>query len=336
MNGIRFQLALDTEAIALPDTGRVAVIRPRAGDDLGPLDRAVGRARIEVVTGFRPDHDAFAAAGYTTRADLHGPYGAAVVSLPRARAHARALVAAAAAAVAPGGPVVVDGQKTDGIDSLLRDLRGQGADLSAPVAKAHGRLAAFAAGTADLSGWTARPHVTPEGFTTLPGVFSAEGPDRGSALLAAALPGRLPARLADLGAGWGYLSAAILAREGVQTLDLVEAEADALACARINIPDPRARFHWADATRFHPDRPLDAVVTNPPFHEGRAPDPGLGIAFLRAAAGMLSPSGTLWLVANRHLPYAPVLAETFRDHEEIGGDAVFRLIRAHRPIRPRG
>ena len=54
------------------------------------------------------------------------------------------------------------------------------------------------------------------GFTTVPGVFSADAPDRGSVLLAAALPAKLPARVADLGAGWGYLSRAILARDGVQ------------------------------------------------------------------------------------------------------------------------
>ena len=50
---------------------------------------------------------------------------------------------------------------------------------------------------------------------------------------------------------------------------------------------------------------------------------------------MLHPGGTLWLVANRHLPYAAVLAETFIDVEDIGTDASFRLVRAARPVRAR-
>jgi 16S rRNA (guanine1207-N2)-methyltransferase len=77
------------------------------------------------------------------------------------------------------------------------------------------------------------------------------------------------------------------------------------------------------------------VVCNPPFHVTRAAEPGLGAAFIKAAAAMLHPGGTLWLVANRHLPYGAVLTEIFRDVEDIGGDGAFRLVRASRPVRAR-
>jgi 16S rRNA (guanine1207-N2)-methyltransferase len=50
---------------------------------------------------------------------------------------------------------------------------------------------------------------------------------------------------------------------------------------------------------------------------------------------MLHPGGTLWLVANRHLPYAAVLSECFREVEETGADPGFRLTRAARPRRTR-
>jgi 16S rRNA (guanine1207-N2)-methyltransferase len=39
------------------------------------------------------------------------------------------------------------------------------------------------------------------------------------------------------------------------------------------------------------------------------------------------------MVANRHLPYDPVLTAAFREVEEIGGDNRFRLMRAARPLR---
>ena len=52
----------------------------------------------------------------------------------------------------------------------------------------------------------------------------------------------------------------------MKELDLVEAEADALDCARLNITDARARFHWADATAIRPTKLWDAVVMNPPFY----------------------------------------------------------------------
>jgi 16S rRNA (guanine1207-N2)-methyltransferase len=116
---------------------------------------------------------------------------------------------------------------------------------------------------------------------------------------------------------------------------VIEADAAALDCARQNITDARAQFHWADVAQFRPARLWDAVVMNPPFHTGRDADISLGIAFLRAAAGMLLPDGTLWLVANRHLPYDRTLPTLFRQVEDIGGDAAFRLTRASHPIRAR-
>lgn len=333
MRSARLTLALDSGALSLPPTGPITVFGPRTGDDLSdlPLDR------LTLVQGLRPDHDHFRALGHTV--SLAGPPGAAasLVCLPRQRDEGRAMVAEAVALTAPGGMIIVDGQKSDGIDTMYRDIRARVA-TSAPLSKAHGKIFAFATSTAPdgvFDDWRAQDRQIEGGFVTRPGVFSADGPDRGSALLAAALPGKLPARVVDLGAGWGYLARAILARDGVQHLDLVEADATALACARINVTDPRAAFHWADALTFRPEKAADAVVCNPPFHTARTADPALGQAFIRAAARMLHPGGTLWLVANRHLPYAAVLSEAFREVEEIGTDSGFRLTRAARPNRVR-
>ena len=50
---------------------------------------------------------------------------------------------------------------------------------------------------------------------------------------------------------------------------------------------------------------------------------------------MLSPPGVLWLVANRHLPYDRALTALFREVQDIGGDAAFRVIRASHPLRAR-
>lgn len=328
MRSSRLSMALESGLFVVPPEGRVAVIRPRIGDDLADLPKD----RVLVVTGFRPDHDWFAARGYAVAAGAEGEFAAAVVCLPRAKAQAKALIAAASGLVAWGGPVVIDGQKTDGVDALLKDLRGR-VVLSEVLSKAHGKLAVFAAGPG-LEDWADRP-ADVGGFRTVAGVFSADGVDRGSALLAAHLPAEMKGRVADLGAGWGYLAQAVLARQGVKDVHLVEAEVDALDCARVNITDPRAEFHWADATKMKLPKVMDHVVMNPPFHTGRDADPALGVGFIGAAARMLSPAGVLWLVANRHLPYDRSLTTLFREVQEIGGDAAFRVIRASHPVRTR-
>ena len=328
MRSARLEMALEGGLFRVPAEGRVAVIRPRIGDDLAGLPKD----RVTVVTGFRPDHDWFAGRGYTVAAQAEGSFAAAVVCLPRSRAQGRALIAQAAALVQKGGPVAVDGQKTDGVDAVLKELRGRVA-LSEALSKAHGKIAVFPAG-AGLEDWADRP-ADMDGFRTVAGVFSADGIDRGSALLVAALPAEMKGKVADLGAGWGYLSRAVLEREGVKECHLVEAEADALDCARANVTDGRAVFHWADATTLRLPKLMEHVVMNPPFHAGRDADPALGLAFIGAAARALAPDGTLWLVANRHLPYDRALGALFREVQEIGGDAAFRVIRAAFPVRQR-
>ena len=74
-------------------------------------------------------------------------------------------------------------------------------------------------------------------------------------------------------------------------------------------------FHWHDVATGLPAR-YDFIVSNPPFHQGRADEPDLGRAFIAAAAAALKPGGRLWLVANRHLPYEAVLARDIRQRAQ--------------------
>ncbi|MBD3679821.1 MAG: class I SAM-dependent methyltransferase [Rhodobacteraceae bacterium] len=325
MIGARLPLAFES-GLELPETGRLAVFGPRLGDDLSALPKD----RTQIIQRFKPDFDAFVAKGYDCVTGTVDTYAAAIVILPRAKAEARATLAGAVAATG-GGIVVVDGQKTDGVDSLLKDIRKR-ASLGQVISKAHGKLFWFEGG--DFADWAqdAEDIQLPGGFVTRAGVFSADGADPASQMLAEALPKKLGRRVADLGAGWGFLAAAILSRETVDEVHLIEADAVALDCARRNVTDPRARFHWEDATRFRSAEKFDTVVMNPPFHVGRAGDPGLGRAFIATAAAILKPAGELWLVANRHLPYEKHMAEHFREVREISGDNRFKLLHAARPL----
>ncbi len=314
------------ERLALPE-GLISVLRPRAGERFAPLPPD----QLRIVTGFRPDHDAFAQAGFDVRV-TPAPAPVALVCLPRARAEGLALIAEA---VSLGAQLVlVDGQKTDGIEAVLKAVRGRVA-LRGSLSKAHGKLFWFAPGEADFSDWAATPQIIHDpalgAFQTLPGVFSADGVDPGSALLTQHLPDTLPARMADLGAGWGYLAAACLARKGVEALHLIEAEARALDLARANITDPRAVFHWADACSFTLPEPVGGAVMNPPFHAGRKAEPALGLAFIAAAARALGPRGRLWMVANRHLPYDDALVQHFTSHETLAETPAFRVWQATGP-----
>lgn len=327
----RIRYALSQGGLVLPE-GRVALLGAPADvmPDL-PGDVSVIQKDAVAVAAWK-------ARGVPVATDLDGDYAAVIVTLPRARDLSEARIAEAAAH-AP--LVVVDGAKTDGVEAILKALKTR-VTVDGQVSKAHGKCLWFSPGDA-LTDW-ARPAQAQNahGDWVAPGVFSADAPDEASVLLAGALP-VLKGRVADLGAGWGWLSRAVLKQDGVKVLHLVETDKAALDCARLNVTDPRAQFHWADATQWTPPREpghatvakMDAVVMNPPFHSGRAADPGLGRAFITAAAGVLAPHGSLWMVANRHLPYETTLAEQFREVSEVAGDARFKILHASRPSRPK-
>ena len=325
MNASRLRLALDGGAFDIPSEGRIAVIGALRGDDLSDLPAD----RVDVVQRHYPDHQHFADQGYSVLTTLGEAYSLAIVRLPRAKAEARAAIAAPMAVTV--GPLIVDGQKTDGVDSYLKDIRKRG-DVGEVISKAHGKL--FVVQDGDFSGWAAAEMPLVEGrFRTGAGVFSADGIDPGSRALADALPPRMKGRVVDLGAGWGYLADAVLSREGVTGVDLVEADFAALEAARANITDNRAAFHWADALAFKSKGAIDHVVMNPPFHQGRSVDARLGQDFIRAAAAMLEPKGHLWLVANRHLPYETVLEDVFHTVQPLTHTPSFKLFHATSPKR---
>lgn len=324
MSHPRLSLALDGGGLDI-SSGRIVVFGARSDLDL----RDLPKERCQLITGYKPDVDSLGGQGWEVATAAEGTFDTAIVFLPRAKKLAKAMIAEA---VGLGvATVVVDGQKTDGVDSLLKEMRKRG-EVANVLSKAHGKLF-WVTGlcAADLADWQApAKQEIEEGFVTAPGVFSADGIDPASRLLVDVLPQKLGKHLADLGAGWGYLSRNLLTRDSVKTLSLVESDHASLTCAKANVRDDRATFHWADATKWRSGRLLDGVIMNPPFHTGRAAEPQLGQAFIANAARNLAQSGQLWLVANRQLPYETSLAELFLDVEEIGGDNRFKVLHAAR------
>lgn len=190
-----------------------------------------------------------------------------------------------------------------------------------------------------LAAWRILTHPTaiPDTpFSTAPGVFSAGRIDAGSALLVKHLPPSLHGHVADLGAGWGFLSHAVLSKcPRVSVLDLFEADARALDLARTNLSDFTVEhdigFHWHDVAAGLPESgTYHAVVMNPPFHEGKRTDISLGQAFLTSAANALRPGGSLLMVANRQLPYESMLNHLGLHPKLLEQDATFKILSARR------
>lgn len=317
----RLILAAEAGAFDVALPSRILLLDPPLDLDLSLF----GKAAVSILTDMMPDFMIWQKRKVTVIQDTNAQaYDVAVVFAPRIKALAFNRLALAARVA---DRVIVDGQKTDGIESLHKDIKKR-APLQGPISKAHGKLFWFDGGV-DFGDAVTAPAVREDRWHVAPGVFSFDGIDPGSHMLAAAIPSTLSGRVADLGAGWGYLSAIVLERcPKIKALHLIEAHAPALECAKQNVTDPRALFHWADATRWAEESKLDAIIMNPPFHKGRAADTDLGRAFVASAARLLRPGGHLWMVANRHLAYEQVLRERFANVTEAGGDNRYKLIQA--------
>ncbi|MEM6310219.1 MAG: methyltransferase [Pseudomonadota bacterium] len=318
----RLRRAFDA-GLPLPEPpGQLVLWQPAFGMDLSVFDGAA----LQIVHDLMPDAAAFETAGYPATQTLpDGNVELAIVHLPRSKAAARDRIARAAQIAKT---VAVDGQKTDGIDALLRDVRRR-VPVDGTVSKSHGKLFWFSGG--DFDDWHARDGVIDGRWQVAAGVFSADGIDPGSCMLAAALPCTLSGQIADLGAGWGFLAGSALENcPKISSLHLVEAQASALSCAKRNVSDPRARFHWADAIAWTGADRLDAVIMNPPFHTGRKADMSLGQSFVQSAARLLRKKGDMWMVANRHLKYEPAIVDHFGGFEEIAGDTRYKVLHARK------
>lgn len=334
-------LAFESGAVPMPETGTILVLNAEPGPWLSqlPKDRVVCR------TSLKPAHAALKAAGYAVldvdSVDL--PDAAlTIVVPPRQRDQARALFARAVLAAPEGTHVLASlpntlGGKTG--EKLLTEIAGEAGSLSKHKCRAFwARKEAAKVNTALAAEWIEEDAIREiePGLFSRPGLFSWDRVDPGSELLADSVPEQTKGIGADLGGGYGFLSREILTNcPKVERMDLYEAEYRAIACLHETLAEFEGRYtaHWTDVLTELPKSAYDFVVMNPPFHAGRADNSALGRGFIRAAAQTLKPGGTLWLVANRHLPYEAELAACFKEHEMLEDEAGYKIIRAARPKR---
>lgn len=290
----------------------------------------------------QPDHDLAPSAGDAVQlsplivgaTDLatlpDESFCAVTVRAPAGAVERRFVLAHALRGLAPGGRMTVFAPKDRGGLRLKKELEAFGCEVG-ESARRHNRIClvvrpATIEGLDDAIAAGAPRRIAENGLWTQPGVFSWDRVDPGTAALLQALP-EFAGDGADFGSGIGLLALNVLASPKVRTLTLVELDRRALEVSRRNVTDPRATFVWGDARRTALEN-LDFVVSNPPFHDGGGEDKALGQAFIRSAAGALRKGGSLWMVANRHLPYEAILAESFAKVRLVGEGGGYKVFEA--------
>lgn len=337
------KLALDGGGVTVPETGAVLFLRAEPG----PVLPLLPRDRLTCQQTFKPPHDALKAAGYTLLApgtETFEPAELTLILPPRQKDEARGLYARAMLAAPEGGVVLACLPNTLGAktaEKTLGEIAGETGSLSKNKCRAFwARKDSSVFNTALAEAWVAADQPQPVAGGAMwsrPGLFSWDRVDAGSELLAECIPEDIKGMGADLGAGQGYLTKEVLTHcAKISHMDFYEAEHRAIGCATQTLEAfSNVTISWADVARDVPNNRYDFILMNPPFHVGRADAAGVGQAFIQAASRALKPHGSLYMVANRHLPYEATVAACFKQYEIIEDSGGYKVIRADRPKRPK-
>jgi len=287
---------------------------------------------LQCEQGFRPEYLRLENSGNSVvpvfADDLNADQ--AIVLLGRNRKVNEANVARAWNTCVPGGQIIVAGDKKAGVASL-RKWASDRANVLDSFSKHHAMV--FRIDREGHSWELPNMSHTSMGYQIADGMFSSDGPDKASQLLVEHFDSRIGGPVADLGAGWGYLSNELLKRSHkVTALDLFEADFNSLEVSKNNVcinAEEKVAYHWCDVTSEFRKKPYQWVIMNPPFHSaGRAAEPELGKRFIEVAASTLPSGGRLLMVANKNLPYEKTLGERFRRFEKLSERDGFKVIEA--------
>ena len=280
--------------------------------------------------GFRPVFNGLRSAGLNVEPAVEfADATAAIVITGRNRKVNEYNIARAWNMCRDGREIVVAGDKTSGINALRKWVSGN-TGISDSFSKFHSVVFKFKREGDDWSLPTLGKEV--EGYQLADGMFSASGPDLGSELLVEHITNKLYGKVADFGAGWGYLSHnALKTCPEISEIDLFEADYVSLQAAKTNLQqaaDTTVNFHWLDIASEFQKTPYDWVIMNPPFHQSRAANPDLGRKFIEISASTLPSGKRLILVANRNLPYEATVQQFFRNFHTVEERDGFKVVEA--------
>ncbi len=264
-----------------------------------------------------------------------GPWGSALLRLPRTRGELEMDLHAAASVLAPGGALILYGAKDEGIGSSLRRMEGLFRDVDTVATGGRCRLV-MGIRKEDLpelegshEAWRETVDLDhpdlPGPWVSYPGVFAHGRLDPATRLLLDTLPS-IPegSRVLDYGSGSGPLAGGVRSRTPGVELHLLDVDALALEAARENVPG--ATLHLRDGLPASDDgNRFDWIVTNPPFHRGKAEEPGMILELIRRAPSMLKPEGALVLVAQCRLKLESTLGAHFQAVRMLAEDGGFRV-----------
>jgi 16S rRNA (guanine1207-N2)-methyltransferase len=278
-----------------------------------------------------------------------GTFDVVVVDLPKGRKTAQRWLIEAFDLLSQGGALYLAGAKDWGIRTAIKDAEEIFGEGSVLAYKKGNRIVRFCKTQDRLpeKGWWRAPGTapgtwheflaeTPHGPITmrsLPGVFSYDRTDEGTALLLPFLHAAAQEHVLDLGCGYGIVGL-VAALSGAAQVDLVDENLLAIASAQENL-----RLHQVSGANVYPsdvlsavrDRSYSLIATNPPFHSGKAVDYRVAQAFIEQSWQALEKGGRFLLVANRFIRYDRLMEKLYPRVEVKTQTNLYQVLQGEKP-----
>jgi 16S rRNA (guanine1207-N2)-methyltransferase len=272
-----------------------------------------------------------------------------IIDMPKGRKLFRRWLFEAYLTLKDDGFLLVAGANDQGIQSAAVDAEDLFTHHSVLTYKKGNRLLQFMGKKSQSSpaGWTNSQGISPgtwigmqfsfqgQSFQlkTLPGVFASEGIDPGTNFLLEHLQIPDRGRILDFGCGCGVIGG-IIARNTNACVDLIDINLYALASAYENIKDlelGHCTVSFSDGLESVQDYRYDLIVSNPPFHSGKAVDYTMTHSFISKSRQVLTKGGILCLVANKFIPYDRILREVYPVLEVPISNQKYSIWKAQKP-----
>lgn len=169
---------------------------------------------------------------------------------------------------------------------------------------------------------------------SFPGVFGHDKVDEGTELLLNNLPA-FSGRGLDVGCGDGIITTWLMQQNEGLEMKAVDSNAHALAASQATF-EANGLNADLEAVNVYPAKPQNIaeryqfIVSNPPFHRGVDTSYRAAERLIAEARDHLVAGGQLWIVANAHLAYQPLLEKGMGRTQLIAETSKFKVWRAYR------
>lgn len=251
-----------------------------------------------------------------------GDFDQAIIFVPKSKELLNYILHNVVSRLSLGASIFLVGEKKAGVERAAKQLQPYGQALKLDSAR-HCQMWQVTINTTvtakALADWAQQYTVaTPNGDLTicaLPGVFSQNRLDVGTAVLLPFLSQVTSGKIADFGCGAGVISAYLAKLNPKNRIFAMDVDAFALASTRMTFEKNDLAPEQLEITAVTgiEDAPLflHAIVSNPPFHQGIQTDYNASESLCKTSRRHLKSGGELWIVANRFLNYPLLIEQNF-------------------------